>query len=141
MPIAPSLRHHEDTTREHIGYILYQSFPLMRAKRSSSERSVLGTASGLETHVSLIKSFQVMLWLRLLLPQEPHPRLKVCRIPFHKLPLFEAACGWFTKTRLVSAACARAITYVGFTGKDWGESHERIAKKNRNKTTDSCSLY
>jgi len=45
----------------------------------------------LDTHVSLIKSFQVMLWLMLLPPQDPQPKLKVCRMPFHKLPLLEAA--------------------------------------------------
>ena len=34
-------------------------------------------------------------------PHDPQPSENVCRIPFHRLPLLLALCGWLTITRLV----------------------------------------
>src|SRR3546814_9109062 len=80
-------------------------------KSSSSEGSSFGFANGLETQVSLIRSRQVMLLLVLLPPQEPQPSEKVWRMPFHRLPLFDGACGWFTITRDVLVALASFMMF------------------------------
>ena len=58
-------------------------------------------ASGFDTQVSLIRSRQLMLLLVPVPPHEPQPSEKVWRMPFHRLPLFEADCGWLTITRQV----------------------------------------
>src|SRR5688500_12368255 len=71
----------------------YASFSITSPNSTSSLGSVLGVASGFDTQVSLIRSRQVMLLLVPVPPQLPQPNEKVCRMPFHKLPLLEAACG------------------------------------------------
>src|SRR3546814_7807213 len=90
---------------------VYQSFCITEPKSSSSEGSSFGFANGLETQVSLIRSRQVMLLLVLLPPQEPQPSEKVWRMPFHRLPLFDGACGWFTITRDVLVALASFMMF------------------------------
>ena len=42
-------------------------------------------------------------------PQLPHPSENVWRMPFHKLPLFEGACGWLTMTRDVLVPLASVM--------------------------------
>ncbi len=66
----------------------------------------MGVFSGFDTQVSLIRSRQVMLLLVPLPPHEPQPSEKVWRMPFHKLPLLDAAWGWLTITREVLVASA-----------------------------------
>src|SRR3546814_10763698 len=85
-------------------FAVYQIFCITEPKSSSSEGSSFGFANGLETQVSLIRSRKVMLLLVLLPPQEPQPSEKFWRMPFHRLPLFDGACGWFTITRDVLVA-------------------------------------
>src|SRR5690349_16106088 len=74
--------------------------------RASSDGSSFGTASGFDTQVSLIRSRQLMLLLVPVPPQDPQPKEKVWRMPFQRLPLFDAAWGWLTITRQVRVASA-----------------------------------
>src|SRR5690606_21835093 len=92
--------------------LVYLNLSRARANSTSSAGSSLVFARGLEIQVTLIRSCQVMLLLVLLPPQEPQPKEKVWRMPFHRLPLLEGAWGWLTMTRevLVPRAYLRMLS-------------------------------
>ena len=64
---------------------------MISPNNSVSEGSSFDLISGLEIQVSLIRSRQDMLLFVPLPPQEPQPNEKVWRMPFQRLPLFDAA--------------------------------------------------
>lgn len=90
----------------------HPNFAITSPNSTSSLGNCFGVAKGFDTHVSLIRSRHVMLLLVPLPPHEPQPSEKVCRIPFHKLPLFDADCGWLTITRLVRVALANFMMFA-----------------------------
>ena len=91
LPLHPTLAK-EVNLIDHDG-CYHPSFAITSPNSTSSLGKSFGVTKGLDTQVSLIRSRQVMLLLVPFPPHEPQPSEKVWRIPFHKLPLFDAACG------------------------------------------------
>src|SRR5690606_9109219 len=99
------------STARYVMRLYYANFCITSPNNSSSLGSSFVFASGFDTQVSLIRSRQVILLFVPFPPQLPQPSENVWRIPFHRFPLFEADCGWFTITRDVRVALASFMIF------------------------------